>query len=651
MNLLIRVIGRWFRRKLLSWRFALFILPWVVVLANTELRTTLSVHLLGSHLMFKTYPWSPERDAYNYDDWPFAGSRILEAHPRNFNAKVLAASELPTRREHLAALDSLIVQYPNAVFLLIDRIERSDLRYYDARARSDSKILPTINMPGVLRAMELARLGRKREPGNAYFDWKLAECLLLTRRDAEALTTLHNAASKPYFDMHRRDRIRARHEAFALVRPLLIEEKINNAIWSLRYPPGRYAPLLWHAGRAKRQGNHVQALQIYGDLLHMFVKIRDNRDGSEVLRGLSDILNRAIQGTPGELARVAKHRKDTPGAPISWDSSQVFIEYARQHGREDLAQLVIREEPVTQRLETRSYDRSIWQYPQVISQYQHERVEHLRLLSITVGVCFLFVLIWRWLLGLVLWSPGLKADSGCACDRLRTSVVFIALMAGAVWLVWPHSLFFTERIFPKSVVTTAATLLPVVALLAAAVGAIGAVYRHRARLLVPGLPEPRDSMLPPNRLPFTINVLSGILVAAGVVCWVVVGFVAISSQQRLSLSPLTFFAFSPTTAMPTLFLDTLVAWAAGLSMLCYAGWLFRWRWMMSNDFGPVARGVIATHLKSLSDCCVFLGYLYLFVTLTAQPIRREADASLEGFLQQGQTPRAQTAKLQQENTP
>jgi len=77
---------RAWRRKFISWHFALFLLPWLFALAVPPLRLILTVQATNTPLGGVVGIWTPGQYTKDPEASPFSAQRIFKSHPGNLNA-------------------------------------------------------------------------------------------------------------------------------------------------------------------------------------------------------------------------------------------------------------------------------------------------------------------------------------------------------------------------------------------------------------------------------------------------------------------------------------------------------------------------------------------------------------------------------------
>jgi len=195
----------------------------------------------------------------------------------------------------------------------------------------------------------MAKLGRRLEPDNAFFDWMLAQSYLEANRDAEALAALSEGAKKPRYSDYARDemlgRIAIRQKEQAI--PLTIEQKISisAATFFPHYQPHRNAArfAVAKAAAMERAGDHRGALQLYGDIARIGSVMRNNSYtyiGSMVGQAIqaiawSRMIKRPLDAKRVRTAAVMQERR--------LNIARSFATYAKLHGQPALGDEAIRE--------------------------------------------------------------------------------------------------------------------------------------------------------------------------------------------------------------------------------------------------------------------------------------------------------------------
>lgn len=215
-------------------------------------------------------------------------------------------------------------------------------------------------------ALSSATRGLRAEPQNALWYWMRAYCLFQLYRDAAALDTLSRGASTTFYSTHMQEESWDKVNAYQKLRPLDWDEK-TNLVWN----QNTYAFVqrcdsvtglaVERAIALERVGRHREALQIY-DALTRLLRVRRlaatnfsflwqlSREEEAVWGGSGRVERaKALNGNlnapaNGNLSGRSLARRQ--GLPFTTVSS-LFADYARAHGRPDLARLAVMEDNLT----------------------------------------------------------------------------------------------------------------------------------------------------------------------------------------------------------------------------------------------------------------------------------------------------------------
>jgi len=652
-----------FARKFLTRRFALFLVPWLIIIAVPSLRLMWSSQLRDGVGVGELLPIDA---AWTGDErWTYAGQRLAAHFPNDFNAQVLAASENTVSTPGFSAFDELIERYPEQTWLIAERLLRTNLRRdlkmtssaQAARMGAPGPIVTPPQMPlpnqaiplNLKRAMEVAELGRRREPQNAFYDWKLVECLLLARREPQAIAALRQAVSKPYYDTHRRDWVLARLGALELEHPLLFEAKIQTLQreMELKWDFESYAHLMWFARKLQRQGNHARALELFGDVMKLTAKQVENRDGIAAPRRPTDVWKQALTDTKFGQARPP--RLSQRGVYHKFWAEQ-FAKYAKSHGRADLgvaaldvSKAMIRTE---QRL-TSSYT-SLWGYGDVVPAVVQERILIASIASAGIGFLIFILIGLRWAVFFPLWIPGLTGDQPRRRDLWLTSSVYILLTAGIVgFVLWPRPVLYGNpgsSIFLELVFDVALRIYPLLLLLSPTLCAAVTVWRNRKTVYARPEPAENTAMVPRSYFPIFLTLVSWFVLIGAVACWIAAPIVFRQPLNSITVPLPPVLVQSPVQTTASIHFGFIVIAGVVLSLISYVGWLIRWRWMAPRALKPIAHYAIRWHLKSLGDWMIILSFAYLIVLTWSLWPRGEAEAGLYRFLEQGVVASAEVGK-------
>jgi hypothetical protein len=295
-------------------------------------------------------------------------------NPSNpFSVKLMPSPLFPgkprdtTEFEKMRRYDQLIKKYPDDVWLIARRLRYALSSYRANRLggelsdgaivqhlqagepspeRSDNK--PNFTSADLQRAIVLAKRGQKLEPNNSFFDWALCIFSLMGWRDKEAWQALDSGARKTAWDNHQLEDARNEIAAYEKVfgHALLFEEKMALFVTIQLGEFSRYREtariISWEGIKAKRRGDHAQALRLWGNLARIAQRMREGSSGY-----VEGLVGMAIEDLAYGNANY-NPRRYLPGSTLPRRVSPqqrlaAFQTYARQHGRADLARAAARE--------------------------------------------------------------------------------------------------------------------------------------------------------------------------------------------------------------------------------------------------------------------------------------------------------------------
>jgi hypothetical protein len=290
-----------------------------------------------------------------------------------FRMKIMRSSLFPgqprdTREfEIMRRYDQLLQKFPDDIWLIARRL-RFALSYYSSNRvggeLSDSALeehqragkpspertqdKPNFTDADLQRVIAFAKRGQKLEPNNSFFDWALCNFLLMGWRDQEAWQALDSGARKNGWNEHLVEDGQSKVAAFekACGRTLLWEEKLelHSGIYLAQYSHYRETARIisWEGIKAKRRGDHAQALRLWGNMARAAKRMRE---GSNIyLEGLSANAIEAIAfGNANYNPRRYLPGSTLPRRVSAQQRLAAFQAYAKQHGRADLAREAARE--------------------------------------------------------------------------------------------------------------------------------------------------------------------------------------------------------------------------------------------------------------------------------------------------------------------
>lgn len=290
-----------------------------------------------------------------------------------FRMKIMRSSLFPgqprdTREfEIMRRYDQLLQKFPDDIWLIARRL-RFALSYYSSNRvggeLSDSALeehqragkpspertqdKPNFTAAELQRVIAFAKRGQKLEPNNSFFDWALCNFCLMGWRDQDAWQALDSGARKNGWNEHLVEDGQSKVAAFekACGRTLLWEEKLelHSGIYLSQYARYREAARIisWEGIKAKRRGDHTQALRLWGNIARVAKHMRE--DGSSYIGGLVGIAIEAIAfGNANYNPRRYLTGSTLPRRVSSQQRLAAFQAYAKQHGRADLAREAARE--------------------------------------------------------------------------------------------------------------------------------------------------------------------------------------------------------------------------------------------------------------------------------------------------------------------
>ncbi len=201
---------------------------------------------------------------------------------------------------------------------------------------------PLLDAAGLRKALQICERGRQLEPNNAFFDWMKCGFLLLSWRDGEALQVLEKAVHRSTYDDHVLKQMQCMVQARSVVlgRNLTIEEKQTLlSMWQPRHLSGEMnlARLIGvHITKAQRREAHQEALRITANLASMGAK---RRAAPQLGNGLDTFLENSAYYAPiRDEFRLWRENNNSGGVE---KRDNLFLEYARRHGRDYQATLAL----------------------------------------------------------------------------------------------------------------------------------------------------------------------------------------------------------------------------------------------------------------------------------------------------------------------
>lgn len=271
-------------------------------------------------------------------------------------------------RENARRVELLRQRYPGDAFLvaaqlqvmrkglLIERVggELSDARSPEERRGQVSperlKEKTNFSPADFGKALELCALGQRLAPDNGYFDWLKCYFLLYSWRDAQAFKALEAVARKKEFnDYTTREReLNLEAQSLALGRRLLHEEKVLTTAFigtfNGAYQRGMARILSWESIKARRRGDHAQAMQMMATQARAYRKMREKSH---------DLIQALVYSAMESMAwhATTNNVQEPDGTKEQGDAwrRKNLQEYVTLHGRPELAREAARDEAARKR--------------------------------------------------------------------------------------------------------------------------------------------------------------------------------------------------------------------------------------------------------------------------------------------------------------
>jgi hypothetical protein len=262
------------------------------------------------------------------------------------------------RKAALSRYDKLIEKFPNKRWLIHNRLRLTTTGnlYFDTgetmpRIKRDTK--SWLSGAELLQALKMAERGARLEPENSFFDWMRATFLFALKQDEAALKALQDGARKSRFDDGTLRNVKNRLEVRALQNPLIWEERVS-LIAAETFP--HYAKMrrvnaaaVWRGVLAERKGDHACALKIYGAQMFLgqqmwkdapiYIGILMGKAAESMVWDAPTPRKEAAMkaGKNGEVSSWPRVPSDTNDTKYLFQIASHFADYARKHGRADLA--------------------------------------------------------------------------------------------------------------------------------------------------------------------------------------------------------------------------------------------------------------------------------------------------------------------------
>jgi hypothetical protein len=261
-------------------------------------------------------------------------------------------------KDKLRKYDNLIERFPNAIWLIQDRLRQSTSGKFktpngsyaieDNANRTPLQSQNWLSPSEIKQTLKIVLLGEKEDPQNSFYNWIEAMCWYGLQENSKALDAFQRGSRKHFYDDGTLQDVKNRLYVQRLLIPVLVEDR-EMALSAEFFP--HYANMrnftraaIWQGGMQEKAGNHQRALEIYEAQMRMSsVMYKDSKwiIGKLVARAL-------LQVTWDSLTRVkpsdekiyqSNNKKDINALFVT--QAQRFADYANAHGRADLANQAI----------------------------------------------------------------------------------------------------------------------------------------------------------------------------------------------------------------------------------------------------------------------------------------------------------------------
>lgn len=183
----------------------------------------------------------------------------------------------------------------------------------------------------------------ERDKDNAFPMLTKAFALFTLKRDNEALTAFHEAATRPNFRTYAN-----KYAQLNAGRTFVVEERVLR-LWAGIFPPPSalretVRKVVTYSAQAEKEGDFERALNLAEDVIKVGAKMK--KDGFFITEALVGIAIQSI-AFAGETRKFPpdENRMSTPKRRVEHLKllAQRFSEFAEKHGRKDLAELALKE--------------------------------------------------------------------------------------------------------------------------------------------------------------------------------------------------------------------------------------------------------------------------------------------------------------------
>ena len=329
---------------------SIFVAVWVLILAVPKTRallfSQLGIGISNSREANLTFPSSQQMKSLQ---------SLAQNHPNDAKIQTLliqTSSKSP--QDRLAKYDELIKRFPDATWLIKDRLRDSTgggfkmpsgaYGVFKNGQRDYIQSQNWLTIPELKETLQIISLGEKRDPKNSFYNWIEAMCWYGLSDNTKALDALQRGSRKPMYDDGALQDIKNRLYVQQLMMPVLIEDRwlaFSSELFS-HYARMRDVARVasWQGGMQEKAGNNKRALEIYGAQERLSsTMFKDSKQviGKLVASAMLQITWTSLtRKKPGDNAILSSGDRNKRNA-LFLNRAQEFADYANSHGRVDLA--------------------------------------------------------------------------------------------------------------------------------------------------------------------------------------------------------------------------------------------------------------------------------------------------------------------------
>lgn len=376
---------------------------WVLILVMPKTRALLYSQL-GIVRIYGDDPMFPSAEGVH------SIQLLAEKYPDDAKIQALlvqVASKDPKAR--LRNYDNLLRRFPNAIWLIQDRVRESTWGGFkvpngsyavdNVGKRTYLKEQNWLTAAEIRQTLKIVLLGEKQDPENSFYNWIEAMCWYGLNDDAKALDAFQRGSRKSFYDDGTLQDVKNRLYVQQLMMPMIVEDRWL-AMASELFP--HYAHMrdftraaLWQGGMEEKAGNHQRALDIYEAQMRLSaIMFKDSKFiiGKLVARAMIQLTWLSLtRKRPGDEV-IYKSTNQQAKEALFLNQAQRFADYANSHGRADLASQAISianniiHDPITDEDYPTAYTFLLQSKFNSIGLFKWSGTEFLKVLLIGIGI-------------------------------------------------------------------------------------------------------------------------------------------------------------------------------------------------------------------------------------------------------------------------